>query len=420
MQQIVACLTSTLPTFFLFVNLQLLTYQTVKESVMSKAEEDADTVAVATEFVKSPECVDLQFTIKKNGGGHSISPPKREDLRLPTQPLRHASQVYAKFSHDRAITPDYRTYYGNGLLDTIVTAYNLHLGLRLTPEDILLAVDDIVSKFVTLEADKYRNTFVDRTKEAGKDVLWVDMDKLVPTPEQTVWDLTMDEWIRMVREKVKCPAFVDNMTCDFSTSSHIDKLVSYGFVMNTAKQYFHYVSSTRCGIPQVHLAGTIADWERVAEKIDALCTLLDDSRFTLYMDSKVLPVVREFMTTKRGTPNKEWWSRLVHHNVRYGSGGGAFWTGWLVNLFPEVEKSYNGAVGIIFNSKLNNVSTGKTKVPITFIQNGAVRKLELIAGFHGVRQWSDGSLGTIRGVSFVPVTTNADDSDIDFKYPNHF
>jgi len=103
------------------------------------------------------DSVDLRFGTREND--FMPKPPKLEDLKMPVNSLLNNNQMYAKFSHNYVLKLKKYTSYGNGLLDAIMTAYNFHLNLHLTPDDILLAVDDIVSKFVATASVKYRNKF---------------------------------------------------------------------------------------------------------------------------------------------------------------------------------------------------------------------------------------------------------------------
>ena len=52
--------------------------------------------------------------------------------------------------------------------------------------------------------------------------------------------------------------------CDFSTTSRVERMLSTATIMNTYKKYFEFERIIpECGIRNVHLGGTLEDWQRL-------------------------------------------------------------------------------------------------------------------------------------------------------------
>lgn len=313
---------------------------------------------------------------------NTITPAKEEHLKLKT--VNFPKSYHQKFTHNNTV--EFKETYSNGLLNTIINAYNYHLGLVLSPDDILICINNIISCCINNDKSGfYRGLLVNHD---GQKKLEVDMDKLrAQNSDSDIWDLTMEKWISLIKEDIKKPDVVQNMICDFSTSSDLETVVSYGFIMDSLKKFYGFYCSTMCGIPKVKLMGTLEDWQKLKGKVESLSSVLKLD-FAPYAE-QLLPILDQFIATKRGNPDKDWWSKMVSHTVRHGSGGGTFWSGWILTLFPNMN--------LKTSSILFNVMPGLTNTPVKFNNNGEKIDLTLEAGFHGTYQHDDGSLEVIRG-----------------------
>lgn len=395
--------------------------------------------------------------------------PENNNLSLATVPVSNGDYFYSKFSHARRVDmtiPNtttqeiYRCHhdYKNEFLNTIMMAYNLHLSLRLSPDDILLAIDNIISRYINEDPEKFRFLFVEHSSEhkdenknnlpvktsVGKKILFVDMDELAVREEnknttQSIWDLTVAEWTKLIGKEVKNSKFIQAASCDFTTSSDVDFVSSQAFVMDMVKQYFQFVCLTRCGIPYVDLTGTVADWTLLIAKLDTFIELFRDYSLSDYLQNMLRPILQMFLVTKQSSgqssgqssdqSNTEgkaviprelirdypdiqtFWGKIINHNVRNGSGGGTFWSGWIIKFFPSIKKyqpnvfaikassgnAKKQPVTIDVDTRLNNVTNGLTNVPVIFIRNGEKINLSIVAGFHGIHQDDHGVLQTVRG-----------------------
>lgn len=416
--------------------------------------------------------------------------PENKDLSLNTVPVSNGDYFYSNFSHARRVDmtiPNttseeiYRCHhdYKNEFLNTIMMAYNLHLSLRLSPDDILLAIDNIISRYINEDPEKFRFLFVEHSSEhkdenknnlpvktsVGKKILFVDMDELAARQEnknttQSIWDLTVMEWTKLIGKEVKNSKFIQAASCDFTTSSGVDFVSSQAFVMDMVKQYFQFVCLTRCGIPYVDLTGTVADWTSLITKLDTFIELFREFTLSEYLQNMLRPILQMFLVTKqsggqsggqssnqsstegkavipreliRDYPDiQTFWGKIINHNVRNGSGGGTFWSGWIIKFFPSIKKyqpnvftikassgnAKKQPVTINVDTRLDNVTNGLTNVPVIFIRNGTKINLSIVAGFHGIHQDNHGVLQTIRGYyltksDHTQFQAKSDDEDVD-------
>lgn len=59
---------------------------------------------------------------------------------------------------------------------------------------------------------------------------------------------------------------------DFTTTTDTDRIVFAVLMMGTLKKYFNYGLQLECGLPAVTLLGERQDWEKLASRIDKLCS----------------------------------------------------------------------------------------------------------------------------------------------------
>lgn len=56
---------------------------------------------------------------------------------------------------------------------------------------------------------------------------------------------------------------VETLTCNFSTTTSLEKTVSEITIMETVKSYFEFITiMIVCGIPEITLEGTPQDWKK--------------------------------------------------------------------------------------------------------------------------------------------------------------
>lgn len=213
-------------------------------------------------------------------------------------------------------------YVNNSFYYAWVNAYNNHLSLRITPEQIMNVVNINFSKFVCANAEKLRHMFVNHE---GKEKLTVTTPQCETENEwQTFFKLMSVE----IEKKVKGD-IIDIIKNDFSTSDAFDSIFSIASTMATFKEYFEYGRCIPlCGLKNVYLEGTVADYEKIISKLNGLKKYGFD-----YVD-KIIIIVNKFIESKQGNIDKEWWNKVMNFRYgRYGSGSTPYISGWFVNFF---------------------------------------------------------------------------------------
>ena len=103
---------------------------------------------------------------------------------------------------------------------------------------------------------------------------------------------------------------------NFSTTTPNDRLVSQLILMSSVQKYFNFNTYIACGIPEVELLGTEADWRALIVKLQDIKKVLSPisgplGNITAYFDDIVAPVYQNLLNTFLGKPDKAWWNDIV-------------------------------------------------------------------------------------------------------------
>ena len=105
--------------------------------------------------------------------------------------------------------------------------------------------------------------------------------------------------------------------------------------MNSYKKYFEYKRYIpSCGINNIHMAGTLDDWERVVNKTKNLYQYDVDGKLKSYL-RRLEPVLKHFIETYRGNVSTHFWNNIYEYRSQ-GSGYGGISTsisGWILRFF---------------------------------------------------------------------------------------
>ncbi|KAF0420791.1 hypothetical protein F8M41_006897 [Gigaspora margarita] len=254
-----------------------------------------------------------------------------------------------------------RTYCPNGFAAAILHAYNYHKHLHLSPDDVWLTISQGVSEHINRNAEKFRNRFV---KHEGQKELIIGVDGLLGN-----WPEIVNRIVAAADNNVEKIDLRDLLECNFSTTTPNSLTASRIVLLDAVKSYFKYICVTRCGIPKVTLEGTLEDWMKLQEKVAQLRKLNLELDFWL---DRLEPVIWNLVATYRGEVDEDFWGRIVKIDRVFGSGGGTYISGWLMNFFPYCEN----------NMRVENIPDGIVGVPFTL--DG--QKLKFIAGFIGANQ----------------------------------
>lgn len=279
--------------------------------------------------------------------------------------------------------PDSLVTYGyNSFFNGMYQAYAEHRPFVLSPDMIWLLISQGFARHVNANPESMRHYFVEFS---GKQSLIVQSDKQLDDPT-LAWEGIFPEFTKQIKSHVG-DNLVDVLTCDFSTSTSLEKVVSEITIMEAMKPYFEFiVMYIVCGIPEITLEGTPQDWEKVLNKARELKKYKLDWWIT-----ELEPLLAEFVKASKGNVDKVFWRNMFKYHSEKKYGAPKVIDGWIVKFFPYDKDGKR--------NNLKQLKGGKSlpdeivKVDLRYIEvgNGTVKEtpLELWAGFIGLTQNKD-------------------------------
>jgi len=118
------------------------------------------------------------------------------------------------------------------------------------------------------------------------------------------------------------------LNCTRLCTGPIEKAAFQVTLMDAMKSYFTYSVTTHCGIPEITLEGTPADWKKIESKAQEL------AQYDLeWWIDDLLPILKEFTKAASGEkPNKDFWESI--YKWKTPGSGSAYITGWILKFFP--------------------------------------------------------------------------------------
>jgi hypothetical protein len=227
----------------------------------------------------------------------------------------------------------------NAFVAAAYKAYCEHYPLELSVEDIWVAIGQGISIHLNENAEKYRELMV---SHEGKKTLTLPVDSLrIPdsarpkTGNKSVpaidWPAAVGQMGQMIRNDMKAD-LATIVTTPFSATTSVEQAVFNCTLMDSVKSYYDYRFCLSCGIPQVTLRGSPADFQQVIDRVQQLRAIFTD--FHWWLDALV-PHLQEMKASADGKPNIDWWQKICHRQ-----GGGSdisVLAGWLADFIPYVH-----------------------------------------------------------------------------------
>ncbi|WP_310484521.1 DUF4419 domain-containing protein [Chamaesiphon sp. VAR_48_metabat_403] len=226
------------------------------------------------------------------------------------------------FSHDEAFeTIADREIHPLAL--SVHAAFSEHRSLQLTPDIIWLTIAQGFAQHINNNAEELRASFV---SHQGKEKLVAEIDNLPTLPAH--WATVIEQWTLLIRDRVGADVY-QLMECNFSTTTPITRIASHVVMMDAFQQYFDYVMLCGCGIPEITLLGTVADWQNIYDRVASL------KQYNLgWWVDRLLPICQEFINTAQGKPDRDFWQCIYKPQSVYEV---EYMTGWLADLFPYLR-----------------------------------------------------------------------------------
>jgi hypothetical protein len=273
------------------------------------------------------------------------------------------------------------------LAGAVHLAFSEHRPLRLTPDHIWLTIAQGFAHHVNNNAEALRSRLVGSQDRMVLQVTTLGLDE----PED--WAKVVNEWAEDVGDFIP-QELHQTMLCDFTTTTPVARIASQVVMMDAFQRFFDYRVYCICGIPSITLAGAAEDWRRILSRVEHL------GQYDLrWWTDRLLPICEAFAQTAEGAPPREFWRSIYKPEGMYGED---VITGWLADLFPYLLSSRHTRVSspTLKNPALSaprrdltishgiapsRLPRGLSRVPVTLETRTTETRLELMAGFIGVK-----------------------------------
>ncbi|MEW6735493.1 MAG: DUF4419 domain-containing protein [Acidobacteriota bacterium] len=318
--------------------------------------------------------------------------PKLLNLTLSSTPLA--------LSHDEScqlVADMFDKIHGSllhPLLYAVHLAFSQHRPLIITPDDIWMTISQGFAQHINNHAEKLRSKFV---RHKGKMTLKVTAARLVDLND---WRAAIEKWIEMIYSQVD-PTLHRLLLCDFSTTTEVIKTASHIVMLDAFQRYFDLQFACICGIPNITLRGTPADWQTIRAHAEEL------AEYDLeWWTSRLLSILDQFVEAAQGRPLRRFWQEIYKPEEIY---GGEVVTGWIAELFPYLNNQVNQSpdvknpmleiprdqIKVKDGIRPRSFPMGLSQAPFTLIIEEEKYRLKLVGGFIGVTQQADtGQLAT--------------------------
>lgn len=337
-------------------------------------------------------CIALLFTISATRAENRVM--KLNDCKIAEHPLhespsediikmitRGKPEAYSDIS-ERMVE-----CYGSPFVDAAGYAFATHRPLRLSPDHIWLVITQGFAAHVNNHPEELRTLFV---SHEGKVVLDVRRDDFKKGKKDNPWEEVFPEFSKQIGTHIGQDA-QQLITARFSTTSPAEQAAFEITLMDAVKQYFTYSVTTFCGIPEIILEGTTADWKSLRERTQKLAQY-DLQWWTDELD----PILAQFVEASEGRVNLEFWNSFYKQRRE---SGGPYINGWILKLFPYLRGSDN------LPSRRNPMLTtnppehsficsddfprGMSSVPFVWNYFDTEYDMMFLAGFLGISQDED-------------------------------
>ena len=233
---------------------------------------------------------------------------------------------------------EFFNYGKSSLIQGLIYAYKNHYPITVTPDMIWILVLQGFSRFMEKYAEQVREKFVNFE---GKKDLKIDRLGYSPyTSTKEVWDGIMKEFVEKIGKNVGKET-IDNLECNFSTTSPAALVTSQVSIMSAMKQYFTYrVLMAGCGISSITLEGSLQDWEKIKSKLEFLST-----KALKWWTKHLIPIIDNIIATKKYYNSKgklskeliEFWKGMIRLKGEGGMYDPHMINGWIVKFIPKLN-----------------------------------------------------------------------------------
>lgn len=274
----------------------------------------------------------------------------------------------------------------NPFVGTFLLAWNQHLPVRISPDQVWMAILDGVSLHIAKEPERWRKRL--KIGRGGKREI-----KLILDPEDYAnrdsvffWEKISQRLLEAMPDSTQ-QLLEEHFLAKYSTTTPTIEVAYRMKILESVQPFFDYAGSVECGIPRITLEGTPEDWIQLRTRARRLGKL----GFSKWMES-LEPVFTEFVQTSQGAPALAFWRSFFR---QYSSGGCDMVyhaNGWITRFFP-LERNYGD---LRFRDDLSEtldlrfVPKGAGSFPFTLVDRTRPtqpkHRYRITSGFVGVAQ----------------------------------
>jgi hypothetical protein len=351
-------------------------------------------VSVFFPFAKVVEMFRVKATFERDGNGPSVislSEPAMARTPAPVQDNEKFLQTALngpKLLHYRT-TSTYAGYrcgdvpsldpFANGA----VSAFKQHHGFELSPQMVWFAVANQIATYVKLNSQEAARFFTS-TPEAKQKIEVVDNSLTRYGPND--WSNTVGLFKPELEAKMT-KEVVGLFIPKFSEATVTDELSFLVALMDAGSPFYHYVVTTRCGIPKIRVRGSAADWAQVSERLKTTAEFFPGLETYAKALEKVVSRIEE--TIRTGSADPSFWTSFYNfHN----HSGVPTVSGWITALYaydrikhqkdPQPKKQFDWEQGDL-ETRLDQFPLLVSTVPFLWDFYGTKIDMQFSAGALG-------------------------------------
>lgn len=180
------------------------------------------------------------------------------------------------------------------------------------------------------------------------------------------------------------------MLPSFSGTTSTESAVFNVLLLGTTKDYMNYSRLTCCGIPSIHITGSLEDWCKIKGRVE-LFEIWDSDKVKLdWWTKPLMKALDKIINSLGGDTDLTFFDEFYKNS---GMSGGPYVTGWVNVLFPYlIEGRKNYFVDYFARDKLDNrfgalanhFPSCFSEVPFVWrILGGDIHNMSWAAGFVG-------------------------------------
>ena len=306
------------------------------------------------------------------------------------------------------------------LIQGLIAAYKNHYPITISPDMIWILIMQGFSRFMEKYENLVRERFVNFT---GKKDLKLERLQYSPyNASKEVWDGIIKEFVQKIGNNVG-KEVVDNLECDFSTTSAVAKVTSQVCIMSAMKQYFTYrVLMAGCGISSITLEGSVQDWEKIKSKLEFLST-----KALKWWTKHLIPIIDNIILTKKyykakNKLNEElvnFWKGMIRLKGTGDMYDPHLINGWIVKFIPNLSGEKPAIYEEIYETMVPDqiISCPMELTWLSMVGKKVDFQCALASGFYGMVQ--DKETFNVRPViGYTIVVEGKKESDISVEEKN--